>query len=357
MDYIQASLELPDAASSSSTRSETESSAANRKTQRQTAESADRPPARQRASGANPDSAAQDGPVDPSLAGNGKGQGSPLDRGPAPARAVVPDYPVLLDQPVLVTGSSSGIGRAVAVGLARAGANVVLNYAHDKEGAEETAHEIASLGRRVIVVQADVSKEDDVTRLFASAIEAFGTVHVAVSNAGLQQDGAFEDMTLAQWQKVIDINLSGQFLCTRAAVREFRRRGPEPAVSRALGKIICMSSVHQLIPWAGHANYAASKGGLAMLMATLAQEVAPLRIRVNGIAPGAIRTPINREAWDTPQALAELLKLIPYGRIGEPEDVARAATWLASDASDYVTGTTLFVDGGMALYPGFAHGG
>lgn len=274
------------------------------------------------------------------------------DAGPA-----IVDHVVLPDHPVLVTGSSSGIGRAVALGLARAGANVVLNYSSDQAGAEEVAHEIEALGRRAIVVRADVSKEADVEKLFAAAVNAFGTLHTMVSNAGLQKDARFEDMTLKQWNTVMDINLTGQFLCARAAVREFKRRGFDRQVSRALGKIICMSSVHQLIPWAGHANYAASKGGVAMLMQTLAQEVAPLRIRVNGIAPGAIRTPINRDAWASPQALAELLKLIPYGRVGEPEDVARAATWLASDASDYITGTTLFIDGGMALYPGFAHGG
>jgi glucose 1-dehydrogenase len=140
-------------------------------------------------------------------------------------------------------------------------------------------------------------------------------------------------------------------------VREFRRRGPRPLVSRALGKIICISSVHEVIPWARHANYAASKGGVMLMMKSLAQEVAPLKIRVNSISPGAIRTPINRPAWETPSACEALLRLIPYRRIGEPEDVGRAAVWLASDESDYVTGTSLYVDGGMTLYPEFAHGG
>ena len=193
--------------------------------------------------------------------------------------------------------------------------------------------------------------------MFAAAVKAFGTLHIAVSNAGLQRDAPYEQMTLDQWNTVIGVNLTGQFLCTREAVREFNRRGVVPAVSAAAGKIICMSSVHQEIPWAGHANYAASKGGIMMLMRSIAQEVAPRRIRVNSIAPGAIRTPINTSAWDTPKAYAELMTLVPYKRIGEPDDIARAAVWLASDAADYVTGATLFVDGGMTLYPGFATGG
>ena len=164
-------------------------------------------------------------------------------------------------------------------------------------------------------------------------------------------------MTLADWDLVIAVNLTGQFLCAREAVREFLRREITPEVSSSAGKIICMSSVHDIIPWAGHANYAASKGGLSMLMKTMAQELAQYKIRVNAISPGAIKTPINRMAWETPEAEAELLKLIPQGRVGETLDIARAAVWLASDDSDYVNGATLFVDGGMTLYPGFREGG
>jgi len=156
---------------------------------------------------------------------------------------------------------------------------------------------------------------------------------------------------------VIGVNLTGQFLCTREAVREFKRRGVDKKISVAAGKIICMSSVHQEIPWAGHANYAASKGGVMLLMKSLAQEMAPYRIRVNSIAPGAIRTPINTAAWSTPEAYQDLMTLVPYKRIGEPDDIAQAAIWLASDAADYVTGATLFVDGGMTLYPGFSTNG
>lgn len=281
---------------------------------------------------------------------------SPAD-GTLPARRQwwAPD--ALLGQPALVTGASSGIGRAVALALARAGADVVVNYSSNAEAADAVVAEIRQLGRRAMAVQADVAREDEVQALFAQAIEAFGTLHTVVCNAGLQRDAPFNEMTLEQWNTVMGVNLTGQFLCARAAVREFMRRGIDTRVSRAAGKIIHMSSVHEVIPWAGHANYAASKGGVAMLMKSLAQEVAPLRIRVNAIAPGAIRTPINQAAWQTPEAYAELMQLVPYQRIGEPEDIGEAAVWLASDASDYVTGTSLFVDGGMALYPGFADGG
>jgi glucose 1-dehydrogenase len=268
--------------------------------------------------------------------------------------------PPVLDlkgQPALVTGASSGIGLAVAKGLARAGARVAVNFHSDRESGEAVVREIVDSGGEAIAVGGDVSEEADVERMMAETVRAFGTLHILVANAGLQRDAAFHEMNLADWRKVIDVNLTGQFLCARAAVREFLRRGREPGVSRALGKIVCISSVHEVIPWAGHVNYAASKGGVMLMMKSLAQEVAEKGIRVNSIAPGAIRTPINREAWETPEAEAALLRLIPYGRVGDPDDVAKAAVWLASDESDYVTGASLFVDGGMALYPEFREGG
>ena len=260
---------------------------------------------------------------------------------------------VLNGQSALVTGANSGIGRAIALALAGAGADVVVNYVVDPDAAQAVVRDIQALGRRAIAVPADVSYEAQVEAMFERAITAFGTLHIVVCNAGLQRDAPIEQMSLEQWNTVIGVNLTGQFLCARAGIREFRRRGVDAKVSAAAGKIICMSSVHQQIPWAGHANYAASKGGVMQLMQTMAQEVAPHGIRVNGIAPGAIRTPINTAAWNTPKAYQDLMTLVPYGRIGEPDDVAKAAVWLASDASDYVTGTTMFVDGGMALYPGF----
>jgi len=268
----------------------------------------------------------------------------------------VADSSALAHQVALVTGASSGIGRAIALALGRAGADVVVNYARDAQAADAVVTQLQALGRRALALQADVSREADVEAMFARAIAELGTLHIVVCNAGLQRDAALEQMTLEQWNTVIGVNLTGQFLCARAAVREFKRRG-FVGTSPALGKIICMSSVHQRIPWAGHANYAASKGGVMLLMQTMAQELAAQRIRVNGIAPGAIRTPINAPAWQTREAYDALMKLVPYGRIGEPDDVAKAAVWLASDASDYVTGATLFIDGGMALYPGFVgHG-
>jgi glucose 1-dehydrogenase len=262
----------------------------------------------------------------------------------------------LAHQVALVTGASSGIGRAIALAFGRAGADVVVNYVKGAQAADGVVTEIESLGRRAVALQADVSRESDVDAMFARAVAEFGTLHVVVCNAGLQRDAPLEQMTLEQWNTVIGVNLTGQFLCARAAVREFKRRGFD-GTSPALGKIICMSSVHQRIPWAGHANYAASKGGVMLLMQTMAQELAAQRIRVNGLAPGAIRTPINASAWQTREAYDALMTLVPYGRIGEPDDVAKAALWLASDASDYVTGATLFVDGGMTLYPGFLDNG
>ncbi|MBU6455969.1 MAG: SDR family oxidoreductase [Bradyrhizobium sp.] len=266
-------------------------------------------------------------------------------------------HKLLSGQKALVTGANSGIGKGVAVALGQAGADVVVNFVDGDDAANAVVEEIKKAGSRAYAHKADVSSEEQVAAMFARMKQEFGTTDILVANAGLQRDAAFHEMTLAQWNKVLDVNLTGQFLCAREAVREFLRRGVVPEVSCAAGKIICMSSVHQEIPWAGHVNYAASKGAIKLMMESLAQEVAPKRIRVNAIAPGAIRTPINTAAWQTKEAYDALMTLVPYGRIGEPEDIARAAVWLASDHSDYVVGTTLYVDGGMTLYPGFATGG
>jgi glucose 1-dehydrogenase len=267
------------------------------------------------------------------------------------------DWRPLQGQKALVTGANSGIGRAVALALGGAGADVGVNYVTRPEDAEAVVAEIRESGTNALALEADVSNEDQVVAMFRAAVEHFGRLDILVANAGVQRDAHFVDMTLKDWSTVIAINLTGQFLCCREAVRAMAHQGVTFEVSKAAGKIICMSSVHERIPWAGHVNYAASKGGIMMMMQSLAQEVAPLKIRVNSIAPGAIRTPINTAAWSTPQAYSALMTLVPYGRIGEPEDIARAAVWLASDEADYVTGTTLFVDGGMTLYPGFASGG
>ena len=282
---------------------------------------------------------------------------SNLDYLPKPVMPVVPPQKMLLGQKALVTGAGSGIGRSIAHALADAGADVVINYVSGDDTAQAVVAEVRSRGVQSIAIRADVSNEADVQAMFKTMIDTFGTIDVLVNNAGLQQDAALTDMTLAQWNKVIGVNLTGQFLCSREAVREFRRRGVNPRVSCAAGKIICISSVHEVIPWAGHVNYAASKGGVMLMMKSIAQEVAPYRIRVNSICPGAIRTPINNEAWGTQKAYHDLLKLIPYKRIGEPDEIGRAAVWLASDYADYILGISLFVDGGMCLYPGFETGG
>jgi len=273
---------------------------------------------------------------------------------------VMPQCPaekILQGQKALVTGGASGIGRAVAIALGQAGADVVVNFRRGEDQAKEVVAEIRKSGSRAYAQKADVSDEDQVKNMYQKMIREFSTIDILINNAGLQKDAPFDEMTLDQWNAVINVNLTGQFLCAREAVREFKRRGVVKSVSCAAGKIICMSSVHEIIPWAGHVNYAASKGGVMLMMKSIAQEVAPFRIRVNSIAPGAIRTPINRQAWQTQQAYDELMELVPYKRIGEPDDIARAAVWLASDYADYVNGISLVVDGGMTLYPGFAAGG
>ena len=276
---------------------------------------------------------------------------------PKPIVPTCPPPKVLLGQKALVTGANSGIGKAVAIALGEAGADVVVNYVRGSDAATEVAKKIEVNGTRSLAIQADVSREDQILAMFGRMMEEFGTIDILVNNAGLQQDAPIDEMTLAQWDKVIGINLTGQFLCAREAIREFKRRGVVEEVSVSAGKIICMSSVHEVIPWAGHANYAASKGGVMLLMRSIAQEAAPHRIRVNSICPGAIRTPINTAAWETPEAYNALMNLIPYRRIGEPEDIGRVAAFLASDQADYINGASIFVDGGMTLYPGFATGG
>ena len=264
---------------------------------------------------------------------------------------------LLYDQKALVTGASSGIGAATARALAAAGAAVLVNYHSDADGAQRVVEEIERQGGKAMALQADVSQEDAVKGMFAAMCRAFGTLDILVSNAGIQKDGPLIEMALEDWAKVINTNLTGAFLCAREAAKEFLRRGPRPAVSQATGKIIFTSSVHETIPWACRVNYATSKGGLSMFMQSIAQELAPHKIRVNSVAPGAIKTDINQEAWETPEAKAKLLELIPYGRVGEAEDVAKTVVWLASDESDYITGASLAIDGGMLLYPDFRQGG
>lgn len=263
----------------------------------------------------------------------------------------------LAGQVALVTGANSGIGEAVALALGEAGADIVVNYVSKPEVAEEVAERIRQFGSRAIAIQADVSKEEQVQAMFQQTIRELGTIDILVNNAGLQRDARFEDMTLEQWNTVINVNLTGQFLCAREAIREFLHRGIVAERSVACGKIICMSSVHELIPWGGHVNYASSKGAIKMFMQSLAQEFGTRKIRVNSICPGAIRTPINTLAWNTPEAYQALMSLIPYDRIGEPSDIGKLAVFLASDDSDYITGASIFIDGGMTVFEGFAEGG
>jgi len=260
-------------------------------------------------------------------------------------------------QKALVTGASSGIGEGVARALGAAGADVVVNYITQPDVAQRIADDIARDGVRALALRADVANEVEVAAMFDEVATAWGGLDILVNNAGLQRDAAFTEMTLAEWNTVLNVNLTGMFLCGREAARIMMKQGVRPEVSRAAGKIVCISSVHEVIPWAGHVNYAASKGGVKLFMESLAQEMAPHRIRVNSVAPGAIRTPINRAAWATSEALADLLRLIPYGRIGLPEDVGKVVAFLVSDDADYIHGQTIFVDGGMTLYPEFANGG
>ena len=265
----------------------------------------------------------------------------------------------LQGQIAIITGASSGIGEGIAKSLAAAGATVVVNHPvpATKDAADAVLAEITGAGGTGITYQCDVSKEEEVVKMFSDVVTQFGTVDILINNAGLQRDSPFNEMTLAQWNFVIGVNLTGQFLCAREAIKEFLRRGIVPEKSKAAGKIICISSVHEVIPWVGHANYAASKGGIMLMMKSIAQEFAPKKIRINSICPGAIQTPINKSAWDSPQALQSLLTLIPYQRIGQPEDIGNTAVWLASDDADYITGASIFVDGGMTLYPGFSTNG
>jgi glucose 1-dehydrogenase len=267
------------------------------------------------------------------------------------------DGKILQGQTALVTGANSGIGEGIALAMGAAGANVAVNYVVDPEAANRVVKTIKDSGTNAIAIKADISKENEVITMFKDVIKEFGSIDILVSNAGIQRDSAFVEMTIDKWDAVIGVNLTGAFLCSREAVREFMRRGVIETRSKAAGKIIFISSVHEIIPWAGHANYATSKGGIMMLMKSIAQELADDRIRVNSIGPGAIKTNINRNAWETPEEEAKLKELIPYDRVGEPADIGKVAVWLASDEADYITGTTIFVDGGMLLYPGFRTGG
>jgi glucose 1-dehydrogenase len=260
-------------------------------------------------------------------------------------------------QTAIVTGGSRGIGAAIVKELALRGANTVINYKSNREEALQVAREIEEMKGCCQVIQADISEAEDVEKLVDEAVNEFSFLDIMVTNAGIQRDESLLDMSLDQWEQVMAVNLTGQFLCSQQAAKIFTRQGIRKDVSRAAGKIVNMSSVHEEIPWAFHVNYAAAKGGVQMLMRSMAQELASSKIRVNGIAPGAIRTDINRDVWADPQKEKQLLELIPYGRIGDVGDVSSVVSWLCSDKADYITGATIYIDGGMSLYPGFIGGG
>lgn len=266
-------------------------------------------------------------------------------------------YKCLVGQKAIVTGANSGIGEACAIALAKAGADVLVNYVVGQDEAEKVVAKIKEQGVDGFAYKCDVSKPDQVEAMFAAMDKKWGACHILVNNAGIQDDASFKEMTFEKWNHVLGINLTGQFLCAKQAVKRFLAQGVKADLSVAAGKIVSMTSVHQAIPWSGHVNYTAAKGGLMMMNKTMAQELATDRIRINSIGPGAIKTPINEGAWGSTFEYDRLMELVPYNRIGVPEDVAQVCVWLASDQSDYLSGTTIFCDGGMMLYPGFRTGG
>lgn len=256
----------------------------------------------------------------------------------------------LQDKRVLITGGNSGLGAAMARGFAGAGARVAINYLTDADATEALLTELREAGSEAIGLQANVSDGGAVEAMFAQLDKAWGGIDVLVSNAGIDGERAHGwEGEIDAWTKVIDVNLKGAYLCARQALKRM--------VSQGSGVVLNTTSVHEVIPWAGYSAYTASKAGLAMMARSLAQEAAPFGVRILCIAPGAVRAPINRAVWDDPEQYRDLLTKIPLGRIGEPEDIAGMAVMLASDVAAYLTGTTVFVDGGMTTYPAFAHGG
>lgn len=258
-------------------------------------------------------------------------------------------YTDLNQKVAVITGGSRGIGRAIAHRYAQEHMKLVINYHDDPQGAHDAVADIQANGGQAVAVQADISKEEGVQALLDAAIENFGGLDVWVNNAGMEIQKPTHQVSLAEWNKVLDVNLTGVFMGAKAALNYWLSKNQT-------GNIINMSSVHQQIPWPTFASYATAKGGVKLFTETIAMEYAPQQIRVNAIAPGAINTPINAEKFADPKQYALTQSMIPMEKIGDPEDVADAAVWLASDQAKYVTGTTLFVDGGMTLYANFQGG-
>ncbi len=258
-------------------------------------------------------------------------------------------YPDLRGKVAVVTGGSKGLGAASATRLGEEGVAVVITYHSDQAGAEKVKQAITQGGGKAVAVQADVGSEDGVQALLGAAVKSFGGLQIWVNDAGVENRVATHEMPLADWEKVINVNLTGVFLGSKAALRHFVDTGTK-------GNIINISSVHEIIPWPNFAHYAASKGGVGQFTRTIAMEYADRGVRVNNIGPGAINTPINAKKFADPKQLKTTTDMVPMKTIGDPEDVAAAAAWLASDQSKYVTGVTLYVDGGMTLYPAFMGG-
>ena len=256
----------------------------------------------------------------------------------------------LQNKRALVTGANSGIGRAIAIRLAQEGASVTVNYVTHPEAADEVVREIKDAGGQAIAVMADISNEAQVEAMFARTLGELGGLEILVNNAGMETYQPFLEMPLEAWQKVLNIDLTGAFLCAQRAARAMVKSG-------AGGAIVNITSVHQTIPWGGYAHYCAAKSALAMLTKTIALELATENVRINAVAPGAIATPINQNVWGDPDSLRDLLTKIPSERVGKPEEVASVVAFLCSDEASYVTGATVYVDGGMTLYPSFRHGG
>jgi len=256
----------------------------------------------------------------------------------------------LSNRRALVTGANSGIGASIARELASAGARVVVNYVVDPEAAQAVVAAIRQAGGDAMALEADVSDAAQVAAMFAAIDRSWGGLDILVNNAGIDGPRALTwEADPKQWERVLRVNLLGAFHCAREALKRM--------ITQRSGVVLNLTSVHEKVPWSGYSAYTAAKAGLSMLTKTMAQEAAPSGVRVVALAPGAIRTPINRSVWSDPATLSDLLTKIPLDRMGEPEEIARVAVFLVSDAASYLTGSTVYVDGGMTDYPDFAHGG
>jgi glucose 1-dehydrogenase len=250
----------------------------------------------------------------------------------------------------IVTGANSGIGEAIALALAEAGACVAINYLTHPEAAQSLVQQIVSQSGEATALLADISDPDAVAAMFQKVDEIWGGVDILVNNAGIDGGHAISwEGEIASWRKVIEVNLMGSYYCSREALKRM--------VPQKKGVVLNISSVHEEIDWTGYSAYTASKAGISMLTKTMAQEAAPHGVRVLALAPGAIETPINRSVWSDPKSRQDLLDKIPLNRIGTPQEIANMVVVLVSDAASYVTGRSVFVDGGMTDYPDFSHGG